>query len=82
MAGSAGLLLGLAFYFVSALEQRLRESVARLKEAEFAETGGPGDLLDRLVTSVRAATGDTLQDDWTALLLERTRSPGDGAAPS
>jgi hypothetical protein len=37
VAGSAGLLLGLAFYFVSSLEQRLRESVARLKEAEFAE---------------------------------------------
>ena len=34
--------------------------------------GGSGDFLDRLVASVRAATGDTIQDDWTALLLERT----------
>jgi hypothetical protein len=40
--------------------------------------GGPGDFVERLVTSVRAATGDTLDDDWTTLLLERT----DGAAPS
>jgi len=37
-----------------------------------AAAGGPGDFLDRLVASVRAATGDALQDDWTALLLERT----------
>ncbi len=40
--------------------------------------GEPGDFLDRLVTSVRAATGDALQDDWTALLLERT---GEEPAP-
>jgi sigma-B regulation protein RsbU (phosphoserine phosphatase) len=39
----------------------------------------PGDFLDRLVTSVRAATGNALQDDWTALLLERTT---DGPAAS
>ncbi len=37
VAGSLGLVVGLAFYFFGALETRLRESVARLKEAEFAE---------------------------------------------
>ncbi len=37
VAGSLGLVVGLAFYFFGALETRLRESVERLKEAEFAE---------------------------------------------
>jgi len=37
IAGSLGLLFGLVFYFFGALQERLRESVARLKEAEFAE---------------------------------------------
>ena len=37
VAGSLGLSVGLAFYFFGALETRLRESVERLKEAEFAE---------------------------------------------
>jgi hypothetical protein len=37
VAGSLGLVIGLAFYYFGALETRLRESVERLKEAEFAE---------------------------------------------
>ncbi len=37
VAGASGLVVGLAFYFFGLLEQRLRESVERLKEAEFAE---------------------------------------------
>lgn len=37
VAGASGLVIGLAFYFFGLLEQRLRESVERLKEAEFAE---------------------------------------------
>jgi serine phosphatase RsbU (regulator of sigma subunit) len=37
VAGASGLVVGLAFYFFVLLEQRLRESVERLKEAEFAE---------------------------------------------
>jgi serine phosphatase RsbU (regulator of sigma subunit) len=37
IAGSLGLLFGLVFYFFGVLQERLRESVERLKEAEFAE---------------------------------------------
>ncbi len=37
VAGSSGLVVGLAFYFFELLEQRLRDSIERLKEAEFAE---------------------------------------------
>jgi hypothetical protein len=37
IAGSLGLVFGLAFYFFGLLQERLRESVERLKEAEFAE---------------------------------------------
>jgi hypothetical protein len=33
--------------------------------------GASGDFLDRLLTSVRTATGDAPDDDWTTLLLER-----------
>jgi uncharacterized SAM-binding protein YcdF (DUF218 family) len=37
IAGSLGLVFGLAFYFFGVLQERLRVSVERLKEAEFAE---------------------------------------------
>ena len=37
VAGAFGLVIGLAFYVFVSLEGRLRESVERLKEAEFAE---------------------------------------------
>jgi hypothetical protein len=37
IAGLLGLLFGLVFYFFGLLQERLRESVERLKEAEFAE---------------------------------------------
>jgi hypothetical protein len=37
VAGSLGLLFGLFFFFFGVLQERLGESVARLKEAEFAE---------------------------------------------
>ena len=30
-----------------------------------------GDFLDGLLDSVRAATAESIDDDWTALLLER-----------
>jgi phosphoserine phosphatase RsbU/P len=35
-----------------------------------ADAETPGDLLDRLFASVRDATRPTLDDDWTALVLE------------
>ena len=31
----------------------------------------PGDVLGRLLASIRSKTSDALEDDWTALLLER-----------
>lgn len=37
VAGASVVVIGFAFYFFNVLEQRLRESVERLKEAEFAE---------------------------------------------
>ena len=37
-----------------------------------AET--PGELLDRLFAAVREATASTLDDDWTALVLEARAS--------
>ena len=37
IGGSMGLFFGLVFFFFGVLQERLRESVARLKEAEFAE---------------------------------------------
>ena len=49
------------------------ERLAALLEAGDAET--PGAFLDRVFASVRAATQPTLQDDWTALVLE-ARTPG------
>jgi hypothetical protein len=36
-----------------------------------ASSAAGGPLLDRLFDSVRAATSETFEDDWTALLLER-----------
>jgi Stage II sporulation protein E (SpoIIE) len=36
-----------------------------------SSAGASGDFLDRLLASVRAATGDATEDDWTALLLDR-----------
>jgi hypothetical protein len=33
--------------------------------------GAPAAWLDRLLAAVRAATRSGLDDDWTALLLER-----------
>jgi Stage II sporulation protein E (SpoIIE) len=36
-----------------------------------ASSAAEGPLLDRLFDSVRSATSETLEDDWTALLLER-----------
>jgi hypothetical protein len=36
-----------------------------------ASSSARDPLLDRLFDSVRAATSETLEDDWTALLLER-----------
>ncbi len=39
-----------------------------------SNAGAPGDFLDRLLESVRGASGSALEDDWTVLLLER-RSP-------
>ena len=36
-----------------------------------ASCAAEGPLLDRLFDSVRSATSETLEDDWTALLLER-----------
>lgn len=44
------------------------ETLARLVASS---AGTSGDFLDGLLASVRAATGDTTDDDWTALLLER-----------
>ena len=44
------------------------EALARLVASS---AGASGDFLDRLLASVRAATGDATDDDWTALLLER-----------
>jgi len=35
-------------------------------------TSAHGDVLERLLDSIRRATSDALQDDWTALLLERS----------
>jgi hypothetical protein len=46
------------------------EALARLVASS---AGAPGDFLDGLLASVRAATGDATDDDWTALLLERKR---------
>jgi sigma-B regulation protein RsbU (phosphoserine phosphatase) len=37
-----------------------------------SSAGASGDFLDRLLASVRAATGDATEDDWTALLLDRS----------
>lgn len=45
------------------------EALSRLIGSAAAEAR---EFLDRLLASVRAATGDLLDDDWTALLLERT----------
>jgi hypothetical protein len=36
-----------------------------------AASAARGPLLDRLFASIRSATSETLDDDWTALLLER-----------
>jgi stage II sporulation SpoE-like protein len=36
-----------------------------------AAAQAPGNLLDRLLELVRRATSEALEDDWTALLLER-----------
>jgi len=44
------------------------EVLARLVASS---ASAPGDFLDRLLASVRAATSDATDDDWTALLLER-----------
>jgi hypothetical protein len=35
-------------------------------------TAPPGEWLDALFARLRAATSSTLEDDWTALVLERT----------
>jgi sigma-B regulation protein RsbU (phosphoserine phosphatase) len=48
------------------------EALARLVAASAVTSG---DFLDSLLASVRAATGDATDDDWTALLLERS-GPG------
>lgn len=42
---------------------------------ESGTTESPGAFLDRLFASVRAATQSTLEDDWTALLLEASPPP-------
>ena len=44
------------------------ETLSRLVSSAAA---APGDLVDRLLDSVRAASPGALQDDWTVLLLER-----------
>ena len=48
------------------------ETLSRLVASAAA---GPGDPVDRLLESVRAASPGALQDDWTVLLLER-HAPG------
>ena len=45
------------------------ETLARIVASVAA---APENFLDRLFASVRAATSDSFEDDWTALLLERT----------
>ncbi len=45
-----------------------------------SDAGAPGDFLDRLLASVRSASGGALEDDWTVLLLERR--PLDYLGPS
>jgi sigma-B regulation protein RsbU (phosphoserine phosphatase) len=46
------------------------EVLARLVSSAAA---APGEFLDELLGAVRASTSSSLQDDWTALLLERRR---------
>jgi hypothetical protein len=58
------LVAAVVFFFGGARIRRLSRLVSSAAAAS-------GDLLDRLLDSVRAASPGALQDDWTVLLVER-----------
>lgn len=55
------------------------DALAGLLAAAGGNAGQPLSWLDGLIERVRAATRPVLEDDWTALVLERERAPAEPA---